>query len=1016
MADVRQVIKGELGILDQQSLAHEKTPEDLEVYIQDVADTVRISLDQSIAILTPWFFKNMPQIYYQTTPRAEKVRHLSAVITGHVFETKQTVELWDRDRLKVTYIGPGSDKKILIDMIGKLAHVPVKMGSLYFSHDKLLFLSTFHCKGFKPVDLTNKFNKAKVESARLVMLSEFPEFEGEIDHYIKNVDNDLVVYGTVERLAVTFRMVHYMVSHEGAYTLLEPFENSTKGRLSIGIKGVEIPEVSEQVFHLINRYGFKIHRAFLARFEEGYPDPIVVMHFEIEGNQGEKVDKNNVSMVRLTKALRTLGWVDSDEYSQLTLAPLNLSINAANFIRSLAAWAHIHLGKENPYYFSEYKIQQTFFIYKDMLPALVDLFRIRFDPMQEEARKSGTYAAGRAKLALKIEDIFDAVERSIMNSALVFIDNILKSNYFLQTKTGLAFKLDPNILNARFYPNKPFGIFFIVGRDYRMFQVRWKDISRGGLRVVMPRTKADYGFALAGSFDEVYGLSFAQQLKNKDIPEGGSKAVLILRPTGSRDRAVKGAINAFLDLLVQGDEAGEGQNQVQVSYYDKEEILYLGPDENVTNELISWIPEQAERRGYKYARAFMSSKPGDGINHKEYGVTSEGLNVFVEHTLEFLGINPKSQRFTVKMTGGPDGDVAGNALKIFHREYGENCRIVAIADGFGAASDPTGLDWTELLRLVNEGKSISEFDPSKLSKAPESLFLLADSPENIKLRNELHFKVKSDIFVPAGGRPYTVNEVNCKLFKLADGSLSCRAVVEGANIFFTTEARTKLQEMGMIIIKDSSANKTGVICSSFEVIASLILSSEEFFAIKDVYVSQVISILRKKAADEAGLLFSEYLKNGARINLVDLSMNISKEINSVTDLILDEFTKNPATILGEAVLGDLLFKHVPVVLAEKYRDRVRDRLPEPHRIAILAAYIASLIVYTEGLDWLDSIPEGDRYLGCVTYIRKQQETQNLIDSILSSNVGPKDQVASILKSSAARELTKIAITKSHSGH
>ena len=64
-----------------------KTGDELETYIEDIADTVRIGLDQSIAILTPWFFNNMPKIYYQTTPRPEKVRHLSAIITGHVFET-----------------------------------------------------------------------------------------------------------------------------------------------------------------------------------------------------------------------------------------------------------------------------------------------------------------------------------------------------------------------------------------------------------------------------------------------------------------------------------------------------------------------------------------------------------------------------------------------------------------------------------------------------------------------------------------------------------------------------------------------------------------------------------------------------------------------------------------------------------------------------------------------------------------------------------------------------------------
>ena len=69
------------------SYAREMSTQQLESYIDDIADTVRVGLDQSISILTPWFFNNMPTIYYQTTPRQEKVRHLSAIITGHVFET-----------------------------------------------------------------------------------------------------------------------------------------------------------------------------------------------------------------------------------------------------------------------------------------------------------------------------------------------------------------------------------------------------------------------------------------------------------------------------------------------------------------------------------------------------------------------------------------------------------------------------------------------------------------------------------------------------------------------------------------------------------------------------------------------------------------------------------------------------------------------------------------------------------------------------------------------------------------
>ena len=47
-------------------------------------------------------------------------------------------------------------------------------------------------------------------------------------------------------------------------------------------------------------------------------------------------------------------------------------------------------------------------------------------------------------------------------------------------------------------------------------------------------------------------------------------------------------------------------------------------------------------------------------------------------------------------TGGPDGDVAGNEIKILFREYGDNVKIVGIADGSGCAEDPDGLDHEEV--------------------------------------------------------------------------------------------------------------------------------------------------------------------------------------------------------------------------------------------------------------------------------------------------------------------------------
>lgn len=993
-----------------------KSGNELDSYIDDIAETVRIGLDQSIAILTPWFFNNMPRIYYATTPRAEKVRHLSAVITGHVFETKQTVELWDRNRAKVTYIGPGGDRNILIDMASRLPKkMDLKMGSVYFSRDNLLFLSTFFTKGFKGLESDNKLIVDKISVARGLIKEDFPSIsDDELEAYLSNLDNDFVVYATASRLQITYRMYRHMLLHEGAHTIMEPYDNSPTARLSIGFRGMGIQDVLEPVLHLVSQFQFDIVRVFAVRFNKGLDEPITVMHFVINQASNEKVTLDSIATKKLTKAIRTLGWVDRDEYGELTHT-MGLSIGAVNYIRSMSSWVHVLLGKDNPYYYSEYKILRTFKKYQDLALELIEVFRLRFDPLREKERQNDGYQKAYDILNDKISEVIDPVERTILKSCLKFTGCILKTNYFLPTKTGLAFRLSSDVLDPKYYPNKPFGIFFVTGRDYRFFQIRWKDIARGGLRVVMPRSNSDYSFAFAGVFDEVYGLSYAQQLKNKDIPEGGSKAVLLLKPGGEKSRAVKGAINALLDLLVSEDEIHEEDASNQVSYYKDEEIIYLGPDENMTNDLIEWVPVHAAKRGYKYAQAFMSSKPKAGINHKEYGVTSEGLNVFLDHALRFMGINPKKDSFTIKMTGGPDGDVAGNELKILHREYGENAKVVAIADGFGAAYDPEGLDWGELLRLAEEGLSIAEFNAAKISKAEGSYLVHADTAENIKTRNELHAVTEADVFIPAGGRPYTVNEKNWHRF-LKDGKLTCRVIVEGANIFFTTEARENLQKEGMIVIKDSSANKTGVICSSYEIIASLLLSEDEFTEIKDQYVSQVIEILREKAGNEAKLLLHMYDLLGQKESLVSLSMEISQEINQVTDMLLSVLTKDKENVLKDPMFRSIIEKHCPAILREKYGDRIHTDLPDAHKIAIISATVASYIIYREGLRWLQTINTDDQYKAVITYIQQDKLTEDLVSNVQESSIANKDKIIDILRMSAAKDLTLLNLKEKFNGN
>lgn len=102
-----------------------------------------------------------------------------------------------------------------------------------------------------------------------------------------------------------------------------------------------------------------------------------------------------------------------------------------------------------------------------------------------------------------------------MEAYLTFNNHVLKTNFYQPTKVALSFRIDPKFLPTYEYPQPLFGMFLVIGAEFRGFHLRFRNVARGGIRVIKSRNREAYSINLRSLFDENYSLASTQQKKNK---------------------------------------------------------------------------------------------------------------------------------------------------------------------------------------------------------------------------------------------------------------------------------------------------------------------------------------------------------------------------------------------------------------------------------------------------------------------------------------------------------------------
>ena len=947
-----------------------------------------------------WLEKQMHPYFFLSMRQEPEAISILATILGSLGSNKRRILADTEDKLILARLNqPGS----LYDSLSTLREKDISFAHITQSYakipglDQMLEIQRFEferkshqeiANGLKqPINIPMSLEEAIATSVKQI----YPDFDFSQFDSLLNIlwlnNPSYVENSTTKRVAQILHLYEQLRNNGGIYLDVEEAEGHDgvpEMRILFGVNNPPQRDFLLQIMEVFKRLGIGIKRTYCLTLSNGI-HPVFLGTFYVRQKDVDLSSDTSKQFIALRKELYNTQLLQtrSQAYQDFVTNKI-LCGEDASLINAFIAFCHTNLAHSSDRYDFE-GVERAFYSHPDLCLQFIALFRQRFDPAISTQERQ--YNMLMAQLVKTVDNYntghkrVDSYRRKIFRCCLSLIRHTLKTNFFVVTKQALAFRLDPAYLqelDACFTEDlptdTPFRITFFFGRYGVGYHMGYSDIARGGWRTLIANDRDDYVTCANTMFKETAVLAHTQHLKNKDIFEGGSKMVAVLNAFSARDQQLVqqrlyklqySFISAFLDIFVW--QNGQIKDPQIVDYYGDEEAIELGPDENMHDIMIETIARESQRRGYVLGIGLISGKQV-GINHKEFGVTSAGVVTFAEETLEQLGIDHRQAPFSVKFTGGPAGDVAGNAMRLLLAKCPQ-VKIKLVLDGSGALFAPQGAERQELSRLLLK-HDIDQFDPACLANGDFILFRNQRRKEGLKelyrkvccQNGELHeewlsvdefysqfnslpFTVEADLFIPGGGRPETIDMDNWHIFFGPAGKPSARAIVEGANSFITPAARNELQKKGIVLLRDSSANKCGVISSSYEIIANLIMSQDEFIAHKQDYVDDVLSILQQRARDEVRLIFKRHQKAEGRLLFTQISEDISHEINDLYQQLFSYFCTNPQAS-EEPLFKQAILAHLPHFLQTNsdYHSRI-DQLPAKYRYAILAVELATSMVY-----------------------------------------------------------------------
>ena len=295
----------------------------------------------------------------------------------------------------------------------------------------------------------------------------------------------------------------------------------------------------ERVAERLAMDGIDVFRAYLDSIDDGENGQITLLGFVVQREQGVLVEDSALWRV-IRRDLQRNKWVDTAAL-KLSYTHAGLGQRHAEVLDAVIELAHQKLVKVNRWAYSRVRLRRWTSENIALCQKIADLLLARFDP----TIRCPSLISPLGWLMFERRWIGSISTHSDCHQAMLDAVAVRRTNVFIDERYGLAFRIDPGYLHHE-DRRRCLSACLRARRNFAG-HVRFRDIAGEVCGSFVHEPKKSMPGERTAVYDEAFNLAFAQQLKNKDIPEG-SQSRGIGGPIRSQSVVIAIA-DSLLDLI-----------------------------------------------------------------------------------------------------------------------------------------------------------------------------------------------------------------------------------------------------------------------------------------------------------------------------------------------------------------------------------------------------------------------------------------------------------------------------------